>query len=51
MAKILRLYKQKHTLKNRETKIVCRGLRYLDKLVGIEKKKRNKREEETRQES
>jgi hypothetical protein len=50
MAKILRLRKQKRLLKERETKMTRRGLKYLDKLVAIEEKEKKEREEETRQE-
>jgi hypothetical protein len=37
-------------LKEHETKIARRGLRYLDELIAIEKKKRNKYKKETRRE-
>jgi hypothetical protein len=38
-------------LKEHETKITRRGLKYLDKLVAIEEKERKEHEEETRQEA
>jgi hypothetical protein len=37
-------------LKEHETKIARRGLKYLDKLIAIKEKEKKKREEETRQE-
>jgi hypothetical protein len=42
------LRKQKYLLKERETKITRRGLKYLDKLVIIKEKEKKKHEEETR---
>jgi hypothetical protein len=38
IAKILRLRKQKHLFKKRETKIVRRSLKYFNKLIVIKKK-------------
>jgi hypothetical protein len=37
-------------LKEYETKITRRGLKYLDKLVAIKEKEKKEREEETRRE-
>jgi hypothetical protein len=45
------LHKQKHLLKERETKITRCSLKYLDKLVVIEEKEKKKRKKETRQEA
>jgi hypothetical protein len=38
-------------LKERETKITCYSLKYLDELVIIEEKEKKEREEETKQEA
>jgi hypothetical protein len=51
ITKILCLHKQKHLLKEHETKITYYSLKYLDKLIVIEEKKRKKRKEKTRQEA
>jgi hypothetical protein len=40
MAKILRLYKQKHLLKEHETEMTRRGLKYLDELIAVEEKEK-----------
>jgi hypothetical protein len=42
------LYKQKRLLKEHETEITRRGLKYLDELVAIKEKEKKEREEETR---
>jgi hypothetical protein len=45
------LRKQKYTLKDRETKMTRRSLKYLDELIIMEEKKRKEREKKTRRES
>jgi hypothetical protein len=40
MAKILRLHKQKYLLKEHETEIARCGLKYLNKLIVMEKKRK-----------
>ena len=40
MAKILRLYKQKRLLVEKEHKIACHGLKYLNKLDEVEQKEK-----------
>jgi hypothetical protein len=45
------LRKQKYLLKEHETKITRRGLKYLNKLIIIEEKEKKKREEKTRREA
>jgi hypothetical protein len=45
------LRKQKHLLKERETKITRRGLKYLNEFVIIKEKEKKEREEEIKQET
>jgi hypothetical protein len=45
------LHKQKHLLKEYETKITYRSLKYLNELIIIKEKEKKEREEETRQEA
>jgi hypothetical protein len=45
------LYKQKHLLKEHETKITCCGLKYLNKLIVIKEKKKKKHKKKTKQEA
>jgi hypothetical protein len=45
---MLYLRKQKHLLKEYETKITCYSLKYLNKLVVIKEKKKKEQEEKTR---
>jgi hypothetical protein len=44
------LRKQKYLLKERETKIARRGLKYLDELIVIKEKEKKKHKEKTRRE-
>jgi hypothetical protein len=43
------LYKQKRLLKEHETKITCRSLKYLDKFVIIKEKEKKEYEKKTSQ--
>jgi hypothetical protein len=43
------LRKQKHLLKEHETKITCRSLKYLNKLIVIKEKEKKEREKKTKQ--
>jgi hypothetical protein len=45
------LHKQKRLLKEHKTKIIRRGLKYLDEFVIIKEKEKKKHEKETRREA
>jgi hypothetical protein len=45
------LRKQKRLLKKHKTKITCRSLKYLNKLVVIKEKEKKEHKEKTRQEA
>jgi hypothetical protein len=51
IAKILRFRKQKHLLKEHETKMARCGLKYLNKLIAIEEKERKEHKGEIRREA